>query len=105
MWYETSVFLVQYMEMRFEFDPFKSVANRKKHGIDFAEAQKLWQSPVLSLPSKRIGEPRELAIGKIGSKHWTAIIAQRGEAIRLISCRRSRDEEKELYQKRIYNRQ
>ena len=90
--------------MKFEFDPFKSAANREKHGIDFAEAQDLWQFPVLRLPSKRAGEARELAIGRIGSKYWTAIVAQRGEVIRLISCRRSRDEEKELYQKRIYDR-
>jgi hypothetical protein len=55
--------------MKFEFDPRKSAADRKKHGIDFVEAQKLWRSPVLRLPSKRVGEPRELAIGIIGSTH------------------------------------
>src|SRR5690349_19909457 len=90
--------------MDFEFDRTKSAANAEKHGIDFIEARRLWELPVLRLPAKRIGEPRELAIGKIGNKYWTAIIVLRGEAIRLISCRRSRDDEKELYEERIHNR-
>ena len=28
--------------MQFEFDPEKSRANQAKHGIDFVEAQRLW---------------------------------------------------------------
>jgi uncharacterized DUF497 family protein len=31
--------------MRFEFDPVKSTANKDKHGIDFVEAQVLWNDP------------------------------------------------------------
>jgi uncharacterized protein len=88
--------------MRFEFDPAKSQSNREKHGIDFSEAQRLWEQPVLRLPSKQRGESRELAIGKIGSTYWTAIVTQRGDSIRLISCRRARNEEKKVYQKRIH---
>jgi hypothetical protein len=88
----------------FEFDPSKSKANLEKHGIDFIEAQKLWEHPVLRLLSKVPGELRELVIGQIGSKYWTAIITRREGAIRLISCRRSRDEEKKLYEKSTNNR-
>ncbi|MBM4045702.1 MAG: hypothetical protein FJ279_11350 [Planctomycetes bacterium] len=29
--------------MEFEFDPKKSESNKQKHGIDFLEAQALWQ--------------------------------------------------------------
>lgn len=89
--------------MQFEFDPAKSENNKQKHGIDFVEAQKLWESPVLRLPSKKPGEPRELAIGKIGEAYWTAIVTQRNGTVRLISVRRSRNEEKEYYEKRIGN--
>ncbi len=84
--------------MTFEFDPAKSETNRAKHGIDFRKAQRLWDLPVLRLPSKKPGESRELAIGRIGETYWTAIVTQRGGVIRLISCRRSRDEEKAFYQ-------
>jgi hypothetical protein len=89
---------------KFEFDPSKSKSNFDKHGIDFIDAQKLWEQPVVRLLSKVPGELRELVIGNIDSKYWTAIIAQRDGAIRLISCRRSRDEEKKLYEKITHNR-
>jgi len=83
--------------MVFEFDSAKSRANKKKHGIDFNEAQELWNSPTLELISKNQTELRRLVIGVIGKSHWTAIITYRGDSIRIISVRRSRDEEKEVY--------
>lgn len=85
----------------FEYDPVKSKTNWIKHGIDFEEVQSLWEGPVLRLPSKNKNEVRELAIGKIKGIFWTAIITPRQGAIRIISCRRSRDEEKEIYENKI----
>lgn len=85
--------------MDFEFDPHKSRSNREKHGIDFEEAQKLWlDEDRLEIPARTTDEPRWLVIGKIKGKHWSAVITYRNEAIRLISVRRSRDEEVELYE-------
>jgi len=43
-------------------------------------------------------EPRWLVIGKINGKCWSSVITYRGENIRIISVRRSRDEEIELYE-------
>jgi len=37
-------------------------------------------------------------IGRIGLKHWSAVITYRDQCIRLISVRRSRPEEVELYE-------
>jgi uncharacterized DUF497 family protein len=52
--------------MGFEFDPEKSIINKKKHGIDFHEAQGLWDDPdVIEVPVKTSDEPRFLVIGKI----------------------------------------
>ena len=83
----------------FEFDDAKSLSNRSKHGIDFVEAQKLWDDPVLlEIPAKTEDEPRYLVIGLIGDKHWSAVITYRGINIRLISVRRSRTEEVALYE-------
>ena len=83
----------------FEFDDAKSLSNRSKHGIDFVEAQKLWDDPVLlQIPAKTEDEPRYLVIGLIGDKHWSAVITYRGINIRLISVRRSRTEEVALYE-------
>ena len=83
----------------FEFDPRKSEANRDKHGIDFVEAQRLWQDPdLLEIPAKSTDEPRFVVIGRIGAKHWSGIITYRGARIRLISVRRARSREVELYE-------
>ncbi len=86
--------------MRFEYDPAKSAANRAKHGIDFEDAQALWADErLLILPSRStVDEDRWLAIGRIDDSHWTAIITMRGTAIRLISVRRARQEERDVYQ-------
>ena len=83
----------------FEFDNDKSQANLEKHGIDFRDAQALWDDQdLLEVQAKTVDEPRYLVIGLIGSKHWSAVITYRRDKIRLISVRRSRNKEVELYE-------
>jgi hypothetical protein len=78
----------------FEFDQAKSQANLAKHGIDFIDAQLLWNDPgLLEIPAKTEDEPRYLMIGLINGKHWSAVVTNRGTHIRLVSVRRSRTEE------------
>jgi len=85
--------------MNFEFDPEKSDANKLKHGIDFIEAQELWDDmDLLEIPAKTTDEPRFLVIGRIDEAHWTGIITYRSDNIRIISVRRARKEEIELYE-------
>lgn len=85
--------------MNFGFDPKKSESNLSKHGIDFDVAQQLWNNPdLLEISTKVVDEPRYLVIAKIGKNHWSAVITYRDETIRLISVRRSRQEEIELYE-------
>jgi hypothetical protein len=85
--------------MEFEFDSKKSDDNKKKHGIDFNEAQAIWNDPdFIEIPVKTSDEPRFLVIGKIAGKHWSGVITYRGEKIRIISVRRSRKEEVEIYE-------
>ena len=70
--------------MDFAFDPLKSAANLAKHCIDFLDAQALWSDPaLLEIPARTIDEPRFLVIG---------------QTTRLISVRRSRLEEVQLYE-------
>ncbi|MBS9405649.1 BrnT family toxin [Halomonas sp. TRM85114] len=83
----------------FEFDPDKSEANCRKHGIDFVDAQRLWEDPdLLEIPAKSSDEPRFVVIGRIDGKHWSGIITYRDKRIRLISVRRSRSREVTLYE-------
>jgi uncharacterized protein len=50
----------------FEYDENKSASNLEKHGIDFAEAQLLWDdADLLEIPAKTTDEPRSLVIGMI----------------------------------------
>ncbi len=85
--------------MLFEYDPQKSQSNSQKHGINFDEAQSIWDDENrLEILARTTDEPRYLVIGKIEGKFWSAVITYRGENIRIISVRRSREEEIELYE-------
>jgi uncharacterized DUF497 family protein len=85
--------------MDFEFDAKKSSSNGEKHGIDFYEAQELWDDPdVIEIPLKTSDEQRSLVIGKIAGKDWSAIITYRAGKVRIISVRRSRKEELDIYE-------
>jgi uncharacterized DUF497 family protein len=85
--------------MRFEFDLQKSQSNGQKHSIDFEKAQLLWADPDrIQIPARTEDEPRFMVIGKIEGKHWSAILTYREDNIRIISVRRSRKEEIEIYE-------
>ncbi len=84
--------------MIFEYDLVKSAGNKAKHGIDFDEAQRLWEDPrLLEAPARTDEEPRLLVIGKIGETCWAAFVP-RGARIRIISVRRARKQEVVRYE-------
>jgi uncharacterized protein len=85
--------------MAIDYDLDKSAENKPKHGIDFEAAQTLWaDAGLVEIPARTTDEHRWLLIGKIDEKHWSAVITRRGDNIRLISVRRSRDEEVAIYE-------
>jgi len=85
--------------MEFEFDIKKSEGNKIKHGIDFYEAQALWNDPdLIEIPLLTSDEPGLLVIGKWLGRHWSGIIAYRSDRIRMISVRRARKEEVDIYE-------
>jgi hypothetical protein len=86
--------------MNFEFDPAKNEKNKAKHGIDFLEAQALWDDPrLLEIPAKTVlTEPRCLVVGKIHQWHWSAVVVHRDDNVRLISVRRSTQAEVKVYE-------
>jgi uncharacterized DUF497 family protein len=85
--------------MDFEFDSKKSDSNKTKHGIDFYEAQVLWDDPdLIEIPLKTSDEPRFLVVGRISEKYWSGIITYRSDKIRIISVRRSKKEEVDIYE-------
>ena len=85
--------------MDIEYDRNKSIQNLEKHGINFEQAQALWNDPrLLEIPARTEQEPRSMLIGKIGGRHWSAIVTYRNNTIRIISVRRSRIAEVNLYE-------
>jgi len=83
----------------FEYDEWKSRINGDKHGIDFEQAKALWLDPqLIEIAARSTDEPRYLVIGQIGKQHWSAVITYRHSKIRLISVRRARQIEIELYE-------
>ena len=85
--------------MEFEFDPGKSAANQEKHGIDFVEAQVLWQdSMYVEVPARTVDEPKVAGDRPDRRQPLLAVVTYRQEKIRIISLRRSRDEEVAIYE-------
>ncbi|AFZ52472.1 protein of unknown function DUF497 [Cyanobacterium aponinum PCC 10605] len=84
---------------KFEYDSHKSQSNAKKHGMDFVEAQQLWQDEdLLEIPTKTETEPKWIVIAKLKQKHWTAVITYRGDIVPIISVRRAKSKEIKLYE-------
>ena len=84
----------------FEYDEAKSISNAEKHGIDFEEAQELWDGPHFATPMEFKGERRYSVVGKIQGVCWTVIATNRGKRIRIISARRSTRREASYYDRK-----
>ena len=85
--------------MEFDFDPQKSELNKAKHGIDFDQAQKLWDDPdCISFPAKSVDEERFALLAMLKGKLWVAFYTYREDTIRIISTRRARTNERNLYE-------
>lgn len=52
----------------------------------------------VEVPARTEEEQRFLVVGMISGRHWSAVITYRGERVRIISVRRARDEEVEIYE-------
>jgi uncharacterized DUF497 family protein len=88
-----------YTIVKFQYDQIKSASNLKKHGIDFERAQLLWDDPnLVELAARSVDEPRSFVIARLNGQYWSGIFTNRDDEIRLISVRRSRKVEVELYE-------
>lgn len=82
----------------FEFDPTKSESNKLKHGIDFVQAQELWEDANrVVIEARTIDEKRYLLIAEYKQSLWSAIFTLRSGIVRIISVRKSRENEKAIY--------
>ena len=95
----TSLTIVLYHRaMPFEWDEDKRQRNLAKHGIDFAEAEALFDGrPIVEASSRFTHESRVLTTGLVNGRFYTAVWTRRGNNIRIISARRARDGEERTY--------
>ena len=77
-------------EPQFTFDPAKSAANLEKHGIDFEEAQALWEDRcAIEYAVEHTGEQRYCRVSRYAGSYWAVFFTMRGDAVRIISVRRA----------------
>jgi hypothetical protein len=85
--------------MKYEYDNNKSLSNKQKHGIDFEDAKLLWDDDrMVEILTSYEDEKRFINIGKIDLKFYTVVSTIREDKIRIISARRSRKKEIEIYE-------
>ncbi|MBV1797287.1 BrnT family toxin [Siccirubricoccus sp. G192] len=85
--------------MRFEWDERKRAANLAKHGLDFRLAILVFDGGYILEPARPVGdELREKAIGMVLGRMVAVILTRREGAVRVISMRRARENERRAYQ-------
>ncbi len=93
-------------ELRFEWNHAKAVANKRKHGVSFEEAQTIFldESAVLiDDPDHSRAEERFLLVG-LSARLRTLTVShcyrKADEVIRIISARKATQKEREAYSRR-----
>lgn len=90
---------ISYTISDFQYDPEKSQLNLEKHGVDLKQAQALWEDPKLvRILARSDDEPRTVVIARLEDQIWSAIVTDRDDEIRIISVRRSRAREVDIYE-------
>lgn len=89
--------------MEFEYESAKSASNAEKHGIDFGEAQALWEGDTVEFQANVKGERRSKVVGRIGGGYWAAIVTDRDGRTRIISVRRATPKERSAYDRHVHD--
>ena len=87
----------------FEWDARKNAANRRKHGIDFVDAVRIFDGPIVEGPDEREDqEVRVIAFGALGLRVIAVVYTWRGETCRIVSARRATSNEREAYYQALH---
>lgn len=87
--------------MRYTWDEAKRQINRQKHGLDFADAEKVFAGPIVLFEDSRenYGEQRMIGIGLLDILVVLIVHVESDEEIRIISMRKADNDETDLYYK------
>lgn len=83
----------------FTWDARKRVSNLRKHGIDFADAQRIFEGFTLTAEDDRgtYGERRFLTLGLLDDSVVSVAHTERGGRLRIISIRKATKRETRFY--------
>jgi uncharacterized DUF497 family protein len=83
---------------KFEWDENKNASNKQKHGISFEDASKVFDdSHRIQYINSSGNEKRFITVGKVIKFIITVIYTVRLGALRIISARQARDNERNSY--------
>lgn len=90
------------MDLRFEWDARKALANRIKHGVSFEEAVTVFADPLAHIfddPDHSITETREVIVGLSREQHLLLVcFTERGDTVRIFSAREVTKLERQDYE-------
>jgi uncharacterized DUF497 family protein len=93
--------------MKFIWDRRKNEANIKKHELDFADAYKVFEFPMLVALDERedYGEDRWIGIGLMDTRVVVIVFTELDEeTIRVISFRKATTDESKRYEQEFKNK-
>jgi uncharacterized protein len=92
--------------MKFEWDEFKNIRNQQKHGLDFAEAERVFSPSLFVDIDDRFdyGEERYVGLGLLDGRVVVVIFTQPYEdTVRVISLRKANSYERQQYREYLQN--
>src|SRR5260221_12817371 len=81
----------------FEWDHEKAQSNKRKHGIGFDEAARIFGSKIVARLETIETEERYVGIGFTGTHALVVVFTERGENARIISARKATPSERRRY--------
>ena len=91
--------------MEFEWDENKRLFNIRKHGIDFADAEAVFEGDTVTVEDNRFdyGEVRFITLGLLEDDVVVVVHTERKNKIRIISIRKATKNERTNYFQQVAN--
>jgi uncharacterized protein len=90
------------MQPHYEWDEDKARTNLRKHQVSFQEGATIFNDPLVATqldPDHSRAELRYIAIGRsVRGRVLVAVFTERGDELRLISCRKATPRERKIYE-------
>jgi len=89
--------------MRYTWHELKRLNNLNRHGLDLAEAEKVFAGPTFTFEDDRMdyGEQRRVTLGLLGDRVVVVVHTETDQEIRIISMRKAVKNEQILFFRNI----